>query len=294
MARSPLDPEAARAAWRRAEPIHAMIYFAPEARQRYDALGLDGLTGYFASRSAAFGAVPAEPVIATFFNFKPALVRAALPAAWDRVDPPAVLRARLDAADAALSRAFSALEDAADAVAEAAELARRAAESACEQLPGRPLFAAHAALPWPDEPHLVLWHAQTLLREFRGDGHVNALVVAGVTGLDALVLHAATGDVPVRFLLRSRGWTSDEWAAAVDGLRSRGLLADGDADDLALTDAGRELRQSVEDQTDALAEPAYRVLGEDGCARLAEAARPLSRAVVDAGLLNLKATPTAG
>ncbi|MEU5786769.1 hypothetical protein ABZ754_03440 [Micromonospora purpureochromogenes] len=291
MARSPLDPAVARAAWRRAEPIHAMIYFAPEARERYDALGLDGLAGYFASRSAAFGAVPAEPVIATFFNFKPALVRAALPAAWERADPPAVLRARLDAADAALSRAFSAVEDAAVAVAEAAELARRAAESACEQLPGRPLFAAHAALPWPEEPHLVLWHAQTLLREFRGDGHVNALVVAGVTGLDALVLHAATGDVPVRFLLRSRGWTGDEWAAAVDGLRSRGLLADGD--DLALTDAGRELRQSVEDRTDALAEPAYRVLGEDGCARLAEVARPLSRAVVDAGLLNLKATPTA-
>ncbi|NYF57144.1 SCO6745 family protein [Micromonospora purpureochromogenes] len=294
MARTPLDPAVARAAWRRAEPIHAMIYFAPEARQRYDALGLDGLTGYFASRAAAFGAVPAEPVIATFFNFKPALVRAALPAAWERVEPPAVLRARLDAADAALSRAFSALEGAAAAVAEAAELARRAAESACEQLPGRPLFAAHAALPWPDEPHLVLWHAQTLLREFRGDGHVNALVVAGVDGLDALVLHAATGDVPVRFLLRSRGWTGDEWAAAVDGLRSRGLLADGDADDLTLTEAGRELRQSVEDRTDALAEPAYRVLGEDGCARLAEAARPLSRAVVDAGLLNLKATPTAG
>ncbi|MFC8614970.1 hypothetical protein ACFT9M_00930 [Micromonospora purpureochromogenes] len=294
MARSPLDPAVARAAWRRAEPIHAMIYFAPEARQRYGALGLDGLMGYFASRSAAFGAVPAEPVIATFFNFKPALVRAALPAAWERADPPAVLRARLDAADAALSRAFSAVEDAAVTVAEAAELARRAAESACEQLPGRPLFAAHAALPWPDEPHLVLWHAQTLLREFRGDGHVNALVVAGITGLDALVLHAATGDVPVRFLLRSRGWTSDEWAEAVDGLRSRGLLADGGADDLALTDAGRELRQSVEDRTDALAEPAYRVLGEDGCARLAEVARPLSRAVVDAGLLNLKATPTAG
>ncbi|GAB3171251.1 hypothetical protein FHX75_1264 [Micromonospora palomenae] len=292
MVRSPLDPAVARAAWRRAEPIHAMIYFAPEARERYDALGLDGLTGYFASRSAAFGAVPAEPVIATFFNFKPALVRAALPAAWERADPPAVLRARLDAADAALSRAFSALEDAADAVAEAAGLARRAAESACEQLPGRSLFAAHAALPWPDEPHLVLWHAQTLLREFRGDGHVNALVVAGITGLDALVLHAATGDVPVRFLRRSRGWTGDEWAAAVDDLRSRGLLADGDADDLALTDAGRELRQSVEDRTDALAEPAYRVLGEDGCVRLAEAARPLSRAVVDAGLLDLKATPS--
>ncbi|MEH0818531.1 MULTISPECIES: helix-turn-helix domain-containing protein [unclassified Micromonospora] len=92
--------------------------------------------------------------------------------------------------------------------------------------------------------------------------------------------------------LGAAGWTGDEWAEAVDGLRSRGLLADGD--DLALTDAGRELRQSVEDRTDALAEPAYRMLGEDGCVRLAELAQPLSCAVVDAGLLNLRATPTAG
>ncbi|MEN3271540.1 MAG: hypothetical protein V7636_301, partial [Actinomycetota bacterium] len=52
---------------------------------------------------------------------------------------------------------------------EAAELARRAAEVACERPEGRPLFAGHASLPWPEEPHLVLWHAQTLLREFRGD-----------------------------------------------------------------------------------------------------------------------------
>lgn len=297
MVRSPLDPAVARAAWRRAEPIHAMIYFAPEARQRYAALGLDGPMGYFASRSAAFGTVPAEPVIATFFNFKPALVRSALPAAWQHADPATVLRARLDAADAALRRAFTGLPGGAPtgaAIAEAAGLARRAAETACENLPGRPLFAAHAALPWPDEPHLVLWHAQTLLREFRGDGHVNTLLVSGVNGLDALVLHAATGDVPEPFLRRSRGWTTDEWAEAVDGLRSRGLLAaaDGDADNLALTDAGRELRRSVEDRTDALAEPAYRALGEDGCARLAELARSFSRAVVDAGLLDLRATPT--
>jgi hypothetical protein len=214
-----------------------MIYFAPEARQRYAALGLDGPIGYFASRSAALGAVAAEPV--------------------------------------------------------------------SEHLEARPLFAAHAALPWPDEPHLVLWHAQTLLREFRGDGHLTALLVAGVDGLDALVLHAATGEVPGRFLQSSRGWSADEWAAAVDRLRSRGLLAAGgksittgqaaggsNTDVLAFTDAGREFRQLIEDRTDVLAEPAYRVLGEDGCARLAELARPLSRAVVDAGLLDPRGTLT--
>jgi hypothetical protein len=282
-----LDPTLARIAWRAAEPIHGMIYFAPEAHERYAALGLDGRVGYFASRSAALGPVPAEPVIAMFFNFNPALVRAALPAAWERADPAAVLRARLEGADAALRRALgTALDE--SAVVDAATLARRAAEEACEHLQGRPLFAAHAALPWPDEPHLVLWHAQTLLREFRGDGHLAALLHAGVDGLEALVLHAATGVVPIRFLRGSRGWSGEQWADAVARLRTRGLLSgapDGDAD-LTLTDAGRDFRQSIENRTDLLAEPAYRVLGTDGCARLAELADPLSRAVADAGLLD--------
>ena len=319
MVTSTVDPAVARAAWRRAEPIHGMIYFAPEAQDRYASLGLEGRTGYFASRSAAFGAVPAEPVIATFFNFNPALVHAALPAAWDRAAPARVLAARYEAVDAALRRAFATVDGAGNgaapggaAVAEAAGLARRAAETACEHLGARPLFAAHAALPWPDEPHLVLWHAQTLLREFRGDGHVTALLVAGVDGIEALVLHAATGAVPGLLLRVSRGWSTDEWAAAVDRLRSRGLLtAEEDATDaggapaamthsatlraliqnappenLALTEAGREFRRSIEDRTDLLAEPAYRVLGNDGCARLAELAKPLSRAVADAGLLD--------
>jgi hypothetical protein len=276
-----------------------MIYFAPEARERYTALGLEGPMGYFASRSAALGAVAAEPVVAMFYNFNPALVRTALPAAWERAEPAAVLRARLDAADAALRRAFGSVDDTLPegTIDEAAELARRAAEAACGHPEARPLFAAHAALPWPDAPRLVLWHAQTLLREFRGDGHLAALLVAGVDGLDALVLHAATGTVPARFLRKSRGWGADEWAGAVDRLRSRGLVAgDADSDDpdaLALTDAGREFRQGIEDRTDVLAEPAYRVLGEDGCARLAELARPLSRAVVDAGLLDPRGALTA-
>jgi hypothetical protein len=283
-----LDPTLPRAAWRAAEPIHGMIYFAPEAHERYAALGLNGRMGYFASRSAALGPVPAEPVIAMFFNFNPVLVRAALPVAWERADPAAVLRARLESADAALRRALgTALGD--SAVVDAAALARHAAEEACEHLPGRPLFAAHTALPWPDEPHLVLWHAQTLLREFRGDGHIAALLHAGVDGLDSLVLHAATGMVTTGFLRDSRGWSAEQWADAVARLRTRGLLSDApatDAADLTLSDAGRDFRQSIEDRTDLLAEPAYRVLGADGCARLAALAGPLSRAVADAGLLD--------
>jgi hypothetical protein len=232
-----------------------------------------------------FGAVGAGPVIATFYNFNPDLVRRALPSAWEKATPAAVLAARMDAADAALRRG---LGDAVDApeVAEAADLARRAADSAASWAEGRPLYAAHADLPWPVEPHLRLFHAQTLLREFRGDGHVAALLTAGISGLDALILHVASGEADVRFLRPTRGWSRDQWAAAIDRLRERGLVTEGDGDGPALTEAGRELRAGVEATTDRLAEPAYDVLGEDGRVRLAELTRPLSRTLVKAGMLD--------
>ena len=275
----------ARRAWRVTEPLHAMIYFVPEAPERYAALGVHPAAGYFASRAAVFGAVGAGPVIAAFYNFNPDLVRRALPSAWEKATPAAVLAARMDAADAALRRG---LGDAVDApeVAEAADLARRAADSAASWAEGRPLYAAHADLPWPVEPHLRLFHAQTLLREFRGDGHVAALLTAGISGLDALILHVASGEADVRFLRPTRGWSRDQWAAAIDRLRERGLVTGGDGDGPALTEAGRELRAGVEATTDRLAEPAYEVLGEDGRVRLAELTRPLSRTLVKAGMLD--------
>ncbi|GAA3148960.1 SCO6745 family protein [Nonomuraea roseoviolacea] len=274
--------KAARQAWRRLEPVHGMIYFAPEATRRYAALGLKGRAGYFASRGAALGRASAEQVIATFYNFCPDLVRRALPAAWDVVTPEDMLTARSDAAAEALRRAgLHELPHLDETVA----LASRAALAACEHLQGRPLFAAHAALPWPEEPIRRLWHAQTLLREFRGDGHIAALLTEGVGGLEALVLHGAAGEVPSAVLRVSRAWPDEEWAAAVDRLRERGLLG---ADE-TLSAEGAALRRHIEDRTDALALPAYGALGEDGCERLAELARPFGRAVVDAGLLDVGA-----
>ena len=200
-----------------------------------------------------------------------------------------MLAARLEAAGAALTRG---LGDAVHGpeVAEAATLARRAAESAAAYPQGRPLFAAHSALPWPTEPILVLWQAQTVLREFRGDGHIAALTLAGLSGLEALVLHAASGEVPVDFLRRSRGWSDDQWAGAVGELRGRGLL---EGDEPVLSAAGRAQRAWIEAATDRLASGAYEILGLDGCARLAELTRPLSRAVVAAGLLNVANSATA-
>ena len=278
-----MDPTIARRTFRTLEPVHGMIYFAPESAERYAALGLRGRSGYFASRAAPMGAVPAEVVIATFFNFWPELVRGVIPAAWEIVTTTQVLAARFEAADAALRRALG--DDvASEGVVEAAGLARRAAEVACENPEGRPLFAGHVALQWPEAPHLVLWHAQTLLREYRGDGHIAALVGEGFNALDALITHAAMNEVPANLLRATRAWPEADWQAGVDSLRARGLLAPGP--DLAFSDAGREIRDAIEARTDALAVRAYEPLGEDGCARLRALGRVVSRAVIDAGLLN--------
>ncbi len=281
-----LAPIVARKTWRTLEPVHGMIYFAPEAHESYRAVGLtNDRMGYFASRSAALGAAPAELVIATFFNFYPSLVRAVIPAAWAIAFPAQIIEARLAAADRALRRALGAAV-AGEVVTEASMLARHAALAACDHPQARPLFAAHAALDWPDDAHLVLWHAQTLLREFRGDAHVAALLLDDLSGLEALVIHAATGDVPAAVLQATRAWPDDEWGAAIERLRGRGMLTPVGA--LALSDEGRRRRQWVEDRTDALAVVAYECLGEDGCARLREVGRPLSQAVIDAGLIPVR------
>jgi hypothetical protein len=280
---STVTPLIARKTWRTVEPLHGMIYFAPEATESYAGLGIRHEAGYFASRSAPMGAVGGETVIATFYNFRPDLVRGAMTGVWDIAPPEAVLRAREEAADAALRRMLGAVVDSPE-MERAATLVRRAAERATEQCAGRPLFAGHAGLPWPETPHVVVWHAQTLLREFRGDGHLATLIIHDLDPVEALVMHAASGEVPVPFLRATRGWTDAEWEAGVARLRERGWVAPaGGADQkLSLSPEGIAVRQAIEDQTDELSVFPYQALTEEECSELRTLARPFSHAVVDA------------
>jgi hypothetical protein len=280
-----VSPEQGRRTFQAAEPIHAMIYFTPYFLPAYEAVGLRGRRmGYFASRAAAMGPVPADVVIATFFNFNPELIRRAIPDAWTLAAPADILRARLSAVDSSLRQAWGDRVDG-EEVAEAAALARVAAEAALQWPHGRPLFGAHAELPWPAEPHLALWHAQTLLREFRGDGHVALLTASGLTPVEVLVTHAAAGPSPtVEALQVSRAWGEEDWTAGVAGVRARGWLTDADGDEIELSEAGRAFRQGLEDRTDELAVGAYGALGPAGCDRLAELARPLAQDIISSGL----------
>jgi hypothetical protein len=245
----------ARRAWTLFEPIHAIVYFASEATEQYAAAGLRGYwMGYFASRSAAMGAVGPGVVTATFHNFRPAMVARALPDAWHFSSPDRALVARHAVADAALRRLWGDRVDS-DDVAEAADLALDATCALSRE--GRPLFAAHAGLPVPEPPHLKLWHACTLLREHRFDGHVATLTVSGLNGLDALVIaHAAGTGMEPATIERLRGWSAEEYESTAGQLRARRLL---DADS-ALTSAGRALRGSVEETTDHLATDVWRRL----------------------------------
>jgi hypothetical protein len=265
----------ARKTWRTVEPLHGMIYFVPEAAEAYARLGITGRTGYFASRAAPMGAATAELVVATFFNFNPDLVRAAIPLAWEITTPDAMVRARFEAVDGAFHRLLGTDVVRSAAMTRAAELARSVAEEAARHIEGRPLCGGHAELPWPDQAHLVLWHAQSILREFRGDGHIALLVAHGLSGLDALVTHGASGEAPPALLRSSRAWSEAQWISAVSSLQERGWLSEGAEPELS--EWGAAQRQEIEDQTDVLAAAPYATIGEEGCAELRTLTRPWSK-----------------
>jgi hypothetical protein len=268
----------ARRLWRALEPVHAVVYFAPEPQAACTELGTRGYwMSYFALRAAPLGPASPELVTALFYNFAPGLVARAVPDTWRVAPPERFLDVRLAAVDAVLRRLLGSELLGSAAVAEAASMAREAALAA--PLAGRALAAANAALSWPEPPHLVLWHAQTVLREQRGDGHVAALLTAGLDPVEALVLFAADHGPVVPELRRKRGWTPEEWDGGVGRLADRGLLA-GDG---SLTPAGRALRADVEARTDALADAPLAALGEGRAARLAALAQPLVAAIVAGG-----------
>jgi hypothetical protein len=269
------EPGLARRFYDRFEPVHAVTYFAPEARAALDGLGYRGFwMGYFAARSAPLGMVPREVVAAIFYNFAPERVAKALPAAWEIAGPEAALRARQDSAVAALRRyGIGADEN----VCIAAELAGRAARQA--PLDGRPLFAANLTLPWPEDPLAGLWHAATLLREQRGDAHVAVLAAAGVSGRESNLLHAAAAGIPRDYIARARDYDDAAWRHHEQRLAERGLLND----DGSLTAAGREMNDSIESATDTLALSALDALSDDEVERLFQALTPITRAVIAGG-----------
>jgi hypothetical protein len=280
------EPPLARQMWHLIEPLHAMLYYAPAVFAEAESLGYPIDTrwpSYFAWRGAPLGQVGVSALTAAFYSFSPAMVGQHVPSAWRVATPAKLLDARIRAVDAGLRDALGDLI-AAPALAEAAELARLAADIASETSLGRPLAAANADLSWPSESHLVLWHAATILREHRGDGHIAALLTHGLDGTEALVSFASVGAAPVA-VFQSRGWTTEQWASAADRLRARGLVdRTGKA-----TLAGTALRESVEQMTDELAAAPWAGIGRR-IGRFAQLMLPITERIVRAGILPQQST----
>jgi hypothetical protein len=266
---------AARSMWTLFEPVHAVIYFAPQGRTAFEQAGLRGFwRGYFAGRAAPLGPVGAAVVGASFFNFAPGMVARAIPGVWELISPEQALRVRAAGASHALGALLAGQEAAAEAAADL--LWRAVGELDCA---GRVLAAANVGLPAPWEGTEGsgalgrLWQAATVLREHRGDGHWAALAAADIDGCEAVVLRCGL-DLRREDLQPIRGWTDEEWDAARDRLAGRGLMGP----DGTLTSAGREAHAAVEAATDRAASRPWARLGAEATAELAALLLPLARA----------------
>lgn len=272
-----VDPTLARTLWHRLEAINAVTYFAPECREAPAQLGLAGFwMGYFAGRAAPLGSVGPGVVEATFYNFHSRRVRRAIPTAWERTTPAAVLDVRSAAAATALRRLLpgGAADELADGAVPSLRIAVEAADPA-----GRPLFAANRDVIRSADAVADLWQLATTLREHRGDGHVALLVAAGLDGCEVHVLVAATEGTDPELFQTSRGWSADDWGAACDRLAARGLVAgDGTA-----TAAGRAVRADIERRTDELAARPYARLATGDLDRLLTVLGPAASRIAAAG-----------
>lgn len=266
--------ELARAMHQVVEPIHSIAYFAPEPQQQWETLGLEPRTqGYVAGRAAPLGPVGPGPAAACFFNFNPAMIEVALPAAWEIASPAQVLAARAQGIQGTLDRLVGEADVTAEDVEEATELATRAMDGVF--LGGRPLAAGNARVPRSGMPLADLWQALAALREYRGDAHVALLTTSGLSAVEAIVLYAGWQDrVSRRFLQASRAWDDEAWDGALAGLAERGLV-----DDQGLTNVGMAFRGDLEDRTDQASSEPWARLGEEATTRLWHLLRPVAVAV---------------
>jgi hypothetical protein len=214
-------------------------------------------------------------VDALFYNFAPGEVARHIPKVWSTTTPEAAIAARQTGCAKALRRILGDHVDT-PAFARATELLLEAATSA--PFEGRPMYAALRSIPIPDDPVARLFHAASLLREHRGDGHIAALMIEGVGGLEAHVLLALDMGMPAEGFGRVHHLPAAELAAVIDGMRDRGLIGD----DGWLSVLGRVVKQRVEALTDDLAAKPYQSLEPAELEELVAALEPLAAMLVAA------------
>lgn len=236
------------------EPIGANVYFAPEAHERYIALGLSGASGYFCSRGASLGKPSGMVVASAFGVFSPAIVVPAVADGWSKTDPPAVLQARYDGATASLRRLLG--EPPERDILRAVELLLRGMADA--EHAGHPLYSGLRSLPWPEEPIGQLWRSCDLVREHRGDSHIAVWARAGVRPIEIQLMMELELRIPLKTYSMTRGWTLEQMDAAIEGMRVKGWM-EGDE----FSAEGKAFRARTEADTDAMETPIVEAIGAD-------------------------------
>lgn len=266
------------------EAFAGQVYFAPECHRGYAALGFGPSPGksgdvelpdgpaYFCSRGAALGQAPGEVIAATFGVFNPAVVVPAVRYGWTLTDAASLRAARTEGAVAQLRRVLGAAPDGLD---RAVQLLRRAVDGLA--VAGKPLFAGLVAEGLAQDPLAQAWQLADQLREYRGDGHLNAWAAAGFDGVQIGLLTELYRGLPRRSYVRTRAWSDDDLTAGEARLAQRGLIRDG-----AITDAGRAAREAIETATDAVCAPIVANIGDD-LAELVELVDDWSQRLREAG-----------
>ncbi len=247
------------------EPVIGQVYFSPECHANYVGLGFSVSRGetngvalpdgpaYFTSRGSLMGQVPGELVAAAFAVFNPEAVVPSVAFGWTLTDATTICRARDEGAIAQLVRI---LGESPDGAARARELLARL----CEPLrpEGRPLYAGVLSQPMPDTDLGAVWRMGDMLREFRGDSHTAAWIGAELDATEIGLLSELYWGLPMRTYSRTRAWTDEQFDAAHERLRSRGLV-----DDTGFTAHGREVREQIEHETDRQLDRALAAIGDD-------------------------------
>ena len=253
------------------EPVTGQVYFSPECHANYEKLGFAPSRGefngvmapdgpaYFTSRGSVMGHVPGEVVTAAFAVFNPAVVIPSVTYGWTLTNAATICSARDDGAIAQLHRV---LGETPEGATQALELLQRANEPLKPE--GRPLYAGLRSLNTPHSTMGAIWRLGDMLREYRGDSHTAAWISAGFTACEIGILSELYWGLPIKSYSKSRGWTDEDYDQAIERLERDGLLRDN-----ALTDKGRDARDSVENATDIQCQPIVDVLSQDISALIA-------------------------
>jgi hypothetical protein len=259
------------------EPIGANVYFAPEAHQRYAALGLAGYgPGYFCSRGASLGRPSGQVVTAAFGVFSSAVVVPSVEEGWSKTEPGPLLQARYEGATASLRRLLG--EPDPVQVARAVELLLRGLEAA--EGAGHALYSGLRGLPFPDEPLGQLWRCCDMVREHRGDSHIAVWTRAMLHPLEIQLMSELQLNIPLKTYSATRGWTVAQMDEAIAGMRAKGWM-DREAD--TFSPDGRALRERIEAETDDMEVRIVDAIGES-LDELLAILRPWAAAIVSVGI----------